>query len=108
MAIQVTGSLTIGHCSYNNPQIQLVPHLTYRGSLTMDAHVAVYALSGSTPQVSENKWIQVTTIPYYPATEELSYPTEQVNPYSDLIVSLEQYVINQLSIKNAECTFNTF
>ena len=108
MAIQVTGSLTIGYSSYNNPQIQLTPHLMYRGLITMDASLAVYALSGSSPEVSENKWIRVTTIPFYPKTSDLVYPTEQVNPYSDLIGSLEQYVISELSSKNPGCTFNTF
>jgi len=101
MAISVTGSLKVGYASYNNPQIQLIPHLTYRGMIAMDAVIVVVTdASGSTSPV--------TTIPYYPKTSELSYPAQKVDPYSDLIVSLDQYVITQLTGSNPDCTFNTF
>ena len=59
MAISVTGSLKVGYASYSNPQIQLIPHLTYRGMIAMDAVIVVVTdTSGSTSPV--------TTIPYYP------------------------------------------
>jgi len=101
MAISVTGSLKVGYASYSNPQIQLIPHLTYRGMIAMDAVIVVITdASGSTSPV--------TTIPYYPNTSELSYPVQKVDPYSDLITSLDQYVITQLTGSNPDCTFNTF
>ena len=102
MAISITGSFKVGYATYIDPQIQLVPHLTYRGMVAMDAVVAVItnAESGSTSPV--------TTIPYYPKTSELSYPTQKVDPYSDLITALDQYVITQLTGSNPDCTFNTF
>lgn len=101
MAISVTGSLKVGYASYTNPQIQLIPHLAYRGMIAMDAVIVVITdASGSTSPV--------TTIPYYPNTSELSYPAQKVDPYSDLITSLDQYVITQLTGSNPDCTFNTF
>jgi len=69
--------------------------------IAMDAVIVVVTdASGSTSPV--------TTIPYYPKTSELSYPAQKVDPYSDLIVSLDQYVITQLTGSNPDCTFNTF
>ena len=100
MAIQVTGSLKCGLATYSNPQLQLVPHLTYRNTLTMDVNVLVANESSS--------MVQATTLPYYPVAAELTYPTTAVNPYADLIHALETAVITSLTGSNSECIFNRF
>lgn len=106
MAIQVTGSLKIGYASYLNPQIRLIPHLTYRGSIAMDASINVFVESQTSGSVGS--WVGATMVPFYPKTSDLSYPSVKVDPYSDLISALDQYTITQLTGSNPDCTFNTF
>lgn len=105
MAIQVTGSFQTGLAYYKDPIIELIPHLTYRGGLSMEANVCVLTTN---PQKSSMYYAQVATIPYYPVVSELDYPTIKTDPYSDLICALETYVVNDLSSLNPECTFNIF
>lgn len=105
MAIQVTGSLQVGLAYYNDPVIELVPHLTYRGAIAMDAHVCAPAYN---PETSSSYYTQVTTLPYYPQTTELQYPTTPVDPYSDLIHALETFVIEDLQPNNSGSVFNRF
>lgn len=105
MAIQVTGSLQVGLAYYKDPIIELIPHLMYRGGLSMDANVCAPAIN---PETQSPYYIQVTTLPYYPATSELNYPATKVDPYSDLIHALETYVIDNLTPNNPDCTFNRY
>jgi hypothetical protein len=105
MAIQITGSLQVGLAYYKDPIIELIPHLTYRGDLSMDANVFAPAIN---PETSSSYYTQVTTIPYYPITSELSYPNPPTDPYSDLIYALETFVIENLQPANPESTFNRF
>lgn len=105
MAIQVTGSLQVGLAYYKDPIIELIPHLMYRGGLSMDANVCAPAIN---PETSSSYYTQVTTLPYYPITSELVYPSKLTDPYSDLIYALETYVITDLSGSNPDCTFNRF
>lgn len=94
MALQINGTLQNNYATYTNPQIQLVPHLTYRGTIAMDVNIFVEVYN---PQLSGNTAIQVSGIPMYPPTSGLTYPSQQIDPYSDLIYSLETYVISQIS-----------
>lgn len=105
MAIQITGSLQVGLAYYKDPIIELIPHLTYRGMIAMDANVCAPNIN---PETSSTYYTQVTTIPYYPVTSELDYPTTKVDPYSDLIYALETYTINDLLNLNPDCIFNRF
>jgi hypothetical protein len=105
MAIQVTGSLQVGLAYYKDPIIELIPHLTYRGMVAMDANICAPSVN---PETLSNYYTQVSAIPYYPQTSELQYPTTPVDPYSDLIYALETYVINNLSGSSPDCTFNRF
>jgi hypothetical protein len=112
MAIQVTGSLKNGFASYTDPQIQLIPHLTYRSKIAMDAQIVI-AVTKEYPTGSMNTgsyidYNQVGTIPYYPETADLVAPPTTVDPYSDLIYSLETYVINSLTGSNPGTIFNRF
>ncbi len=100
MAIQVTGSLKCGLASYTNPQLYLVPHLTYRNAILMDVIVSV--------EDESNNMVQVTNLPYHPTVADLAYPATPVNPYADLIHALETVVITSLTGSNSECTFNRF
>ena len=102
MAIKATGLVNVGNSYYKDPEFQLVPHLTYRGGLTMDAHVHI------ANEASGSNTIQVTTTPYYIELKDLTYPTSKTNPYTDLIKSLESYVIADLTVKNPEASFTTF
>ena len=109
MAIQVTGSFKNGFASYVNPQLQLTPHLTYRNNIAMDVQIVI-----PTEQIdpitsgSSITYNQVGTIGMYPPTSELSYPTTPVDPYADLIYSLETYIITNISASNPDCIFNRF
>jgi hypothetical protein len=105
MAIQVTGSLQVGLAYYKDPIIELIPHLTYRGNITMDANIFAPSIN---PETSSSYYTQVTTLPYYPQTSELQYPTSPVDPYSDLIYALETFVIENLQPFNSGSTFNRF
>jgi hypothetical protein len=105
MAIQVTGSLQVGLAYYKDPIIELIPHLTYRGSITMDANICAPSVN---PETLSVYYTQASTIPYYPQTSELQYPTTPVDPYSDLIYALEMYVIEDLQVNNSGSIFNIF
>ena len=105
MAIQVTGSLQTGLAYYKDPIIELIPHLSYRGGLSMDANVCAPNIN---PETTSTYYTQVTTIPYYPVANELDYPATKTDPYSDLIHALETYVIANLSSLNPDCTFNRY
>ena len=105
MAIQVTGSLQVGLAYYKDPIIELIPHLTYRGMVAMDANICAPSIN---PETSSSYYIHASTIPYYPQTSELQYPTTPVDPYSDLIYALEMYVIEYLQATNPGSIFNIF
>lgn len=105
MAIQVTGSLQVGLAYYKDPIIELIPHLMYRGGLSMDANVCAPAIN---PETSSSYYTQVTTLPYYPAVADLQYPAIPTDPYSDLIWALEKYVIDDLQPNNPDSVFNRF
>jgi hypothetical protein len=107
MAIKVNGTLANGVRNYQNPILVLVPHLEYRGKISMDLHIKVEEI---VKEVTENeealtRLVQVDTIPMYPEASELYYPTTQINPYNDLIYALETHVISALTPKNPNSTF---
>jgi len=104
MALQVTGSFKNGFTSYVDPQLQLIPHLTYRNSIAMDVQIVI-ATPGESGSIN---YSQVGTIPMYPQTSELIAPSASVDPYADLIYSLETYIITNLSGSNPDCVFNRF
>jgi len=106
MALQITGSFKNGYASYENPQLQLVPHLTYRGGIAMDVNITVPVEITTGIQSGSIGYAYVGAIPMYPKTSDLSYPETATDPYSDLIYSLETYIITQLSGSNPNCTFN--
>lgn len=106
MAIQITGSFKSGYASYQNPQLQLIPHLTYRGGIAMDVNITVPVEVTEGEQSGSYQYYQVSAIPMYPQRLDLIPPQPPVDPYSDLINSLETYVITQLSGSNPECIFN--
>jgi|DEB19_MinimDraft_3_1074340.scaffolds.fasta_scaffold00723_4 hypothetical protein len=101
MAIKATGMVKVGSAYYKDPEFRLVPHLPYKGKLTMDVCVHV-------TNEPYNNMLQATVIPYNIDTANLTYPTVKSDPYTDLIKSLESYVIADLSPKNTEVTFTTF
>lgn len=104
MALQVNGNLKCGFATYSNPQLRLVPHLTYRGGVAMDVNVIIMTQRTIDEEVEEVP-NQVNTIPMYPLQSELTPPSTSVDPYSDLIYSLETYVINKLTSENPGTTY---
>jgi hypothetical protein len=108
MAIQVTGSFKNGYASYVSPQLHLIPHLTYRGIISMDVNIIVPTYATESAGVITYPYIQAGVIPMYPSTSDLQYPTTPTDPYSDLIDSLETYIITQVSGSNPDCIFNKF
>lgn len=107
MALQVNGNLKCGFATYSNPQLRLVPHLTYRGGVAMDVNVIIMTQRTIDEEVEEVP-NQVNTIPMYPLQSELTPPSTSVDPYSDLIYSLETYVINKLTSENPGTTYTRF
>jgi hypothetical protein len=105
MAIQVTGSLQVGLAYYKDPIIELIPHLIYRGGINMDAIICAPAIN---PETSSSYYTQVSSIKYYPMTGDLQYPATPTDPYSDLIWSLEKYIIDHLQPDNVDSVFNRF
>ncbi len=115
MAIQITGTLKNGFSTYENPQIQLIPHLTFKGKIAIDAHIVIVSMQADNvitpPNVEAPEPVmkevsnQVGTIAYYPEVSALEYPTTPVNVYNDLIYALETYIINDLSVSNPNSTF---
>lgn len=99
MALQINGTLENNYATYSNPQIQLVPHLTYRGGIAMDVNIFVEIPNQPFPgqPASGTTLMQVSAIAMYPENSSLVYPSQKVDPYSDLIYSLETYVISQIS-----------
>ncbi len=107
MALQVNGNLKCDFATYSNPQLRLVPHLTYKGGIAMDVNVIMINQVTVNEEVEEIP-VQVTIIPMYPLQSDLIPPQTSVNPYSDLIYSLETYVINKLITENPGTTFTRF
>lgn len=107
MALQVNGNLKCDFATYSNPQLRLTPYLTYRGGISMDVSVIIITQKTIGDEI-EDVANQVTTIPMYPLVSELTYPQTPTDPYSDLIYSLETYVINKLSTENPGTTFTRF
>lgn len=93
MAIQVTGLFQNPQSNqlFQSPKLELVPHLTYRGVIKMDAHI-----------ISDYKG----TIGYENINRDsLQYDTQITDPYNQLIDALETFVIQDVSISNPDCTF---
>lgn len=107
MAIQVNGNLKCGFTTYSNPQLRLIPHLTYRGEIAMDVNVIMINQVTVNEEVEDTP-VQVNTIPMYPLRVDLIPPQTPVDPHSDLIYSLETYVINNLTSENPGTTFTRF
>ena len=97
MAIKVTGYFqnpTTG-LIHQSPLLTLVPHLTYRGGMTMDVHIDN---GGTVAYQSIDKNVLV-------------YNPEITDGYSQLIDALETYVINHLQASNdvnAAATFEHY
>lgn len=106
MAIQITGSFKNGYANYENPQLQLIPHLTYRGKIAMDVNITIPTYVTNSFGTGSMSYPQVGAIPMYPENSQLIAPETPVDPYSDLIYSLETYIISNLSGSNPGCVFN--
>jgi hypothetical protein len=94
MAIKVTGYFqnpTTGFI-HQSPLLTLVPHLTYRGGMTMDVHIEG---GGTVAYQSIDK-------------NSLVYNSEITDGYSSLIDALETYVISNLQASNDVNAASTF
>ena len=101
MAIKVTGTATLGGATYyKDPELTLVPHLVYRGMLHVDVNVLA-DVNGVKMQIGARPYQNIDTA-------SLNYPTQSVDPYTDLITALESYIIADLTQSNPDCSFTTF
>ena len=94
MAIKVTGYFqnpTTG-LIHQSPLLTLIPHLTYRGNMTMDVHI------------DNNGTVAYQSID----RNDLVYNPEITDGYSQLIDALETYVINHLQSSNDVNAASTF
>jgi hypothetical protein len=105
MAIQVTGEITINDKRIQNPLLELVPHLEYRGKINLDVHVSQFGLPFFIEGMS-NQWQRVSAIGYSNINKSL-LPTPDItsDPYSELLNSLTKFVIDDLSQKFQSCSF---
>ena len=95
MAIQVTGLFQnpISGLIYQSPTLKLVPILQYYGMVQMDVFI------------NEN----VGSVPYQMISRtELTYDTQIMDPYDQLIDALENYVIDDLQNANPINSGSTF
>lgn len=105
MALQVTGSFQLSNGTYAvDPQILMIPTLSYRGTLNLQAQIAV---SGSTSVMSPllNGYHAVDSL-YYNNIDTTTLASALDNPYSALIDSLDQYVKADLETTQPNCTYN--
>jgi hypothetical protein len=85
MAIKITGLFTnpISEQIFKDPVLVLIPHLEPYGKINMDVNIT--NLNGDVKGC----------IPYFDISN-LNYGTLDVDPYSHLIKTLQDYVINNL------------
>jgi hypothetical protein len=96
MAVQVTGFFQNPQSNliYQNPILQLVPHLEFPGKINMDVNI----VSGGFGAVGYSNIDRIS----------LTYDDQIVDAYDRLIDALETYVINDLKDANdlnKICTF---
>ena len=96
MAIQVTGLFKDSKSGqlFQSPKLELVPHLTYRGEITLDVHI----VSDHSSTIGFESIIR----------NELQYDSSINDPYDQLIDSLETFVIQEVSKSNPDCSFTKF
>lgn len=93
MAIQVTGLFKNPRSGqlFQSPKLELVPHLTYRGIITMDVNI-ISEYRGAIPYENIDR-------------SSLTYNAEIADPYNQLIDALETFVIQNVSVSNPDCIF---
>jgi hypothetical protein len=93
MAIQVTGLFKNPQSNqlFLNPKLELNPHLSYRGQIKLQVDI-VSDFSGSFTSEDIDK-------------NTLVYNHDIIDPYTQIIDALENYVILRLSPFNQECVF---
>jgi len=93
MAIQVTGLFRnpTSNLIHESPSLKLIPILSFKGQLDLDVHINNFGID---------------TIVYKNIDRTLlQYDNNIMDPYDKLISALENYVIDNLKVRNTTSTF---
>ena len=93
MAIQVTGLFRnpTSNLIHESPSFKLIPILSFKGQLDLDVHINNFGID---------------TIVYKNIDRTLlQYDNNIMDPYDRLISALENYVIDNLKVRNTTLTF---
>jgi hypothetical protein len=93
MAIQVTGLFRnpTSNLIHESPSLKLIPILSFKGQLDLDVHINNFGID---------------TIVYKNIDRTLlQYDNNIMDPYDRLISALENYVIDNLKMRNTTSTF---
>jgi hypothetical protein len=93
MAIQVTGLFRnpTSNLIHESPSLKLIPILSFKGQLDLDVHINNFGID---------------TIVYKNIDRTLlQYDNNIMDPYDRLISALENYVIDNLKVRNTTSTF---
>jgi hypothetical protein len=93
MAIQVTGLFRnpTSNLIHESPSLKLIPILSFKGQLDLDVHINNFGID---------------TIVYKNIDRTLlQYDNNIMDPYDRLISALENYVIDNLKVRNITSTF---
>jgi hypothetical protein len=95
MAVQVTGFFQNPQTKliYQNPILQLVPHLEYPGKINMDVNMDVSVSSQSLGSFGSVSYTSIDR-------SSLSYNSQIADPYDRLIDALENFVLADLQNSN--------
>jgi hypothetical protein len=98
MAIKITGMYPLNGTYAKDPVLSLVPHLTYANNLTLD--VFVNNQDSETKELSQIGCVGYNSIDI----NSLDYPEDEPNGYTNLIMALNEYVVNDIKTKYPELT----
>ena len=93
MAIQLTGLFRnpTSNLIHESPSLKLIPLLSFKGQLDLDVHINNFGID---------------TIVYKNIDRTLlQYDNNIMDPYDRLISALENYVIDNLKVRNITSTF---
>ena len=93
MAIQVTGLFRnpTSNLIHESPSLKLIPILSFKGQLDLDVHINNFGIDSIVYKNIDRTLLQ--------------YDNNIMDPYDRLISALENYVIDNLKMRNTTSTF---
>jgi len=96
--ILVTGYLETTPGNYTkDPRLEMVPHLDWKGVLNTDIKMSV--------KNEEDVWVATNSMSGYQSMDMTQIPG-LVDAYNNMINIVQNYIANELELKNPSCTFD--